>query len=132
MGGIYSEGIDLVGDKLIGAVIVGIGMPTLSYEREAIKAYYDDKTEAGTQFAYLYPGMNRVMQAAGRVIRTEDDYGVIVLIDDRFDDPLYKKTVPNLWRGMQFLDHPDELRARIEDFWQEVDEAKMRESEYEE
>jgi hypothetical protein len=72
------------------------------------------------------------MQAAGRVIRTEDDYGVIVLIDDRFDDPIYKKTAPNLWRGMQFLDHPDELRARIEDFWQEVDEAKMRELEYEE
>ena len=126
MGGIYSEGIDLSGDKLIGAVIVGIGMPQLSYEREAIKAYYDDKLEAGTQFAYLYPGMNRVMQAAGRVIRTEDDYGVIVLIDDRFDDPIYKKLVPKLWSGMQFLDHPIDLRAIIERFWQEVDAEQER------
>lgn len=91
MGGIYSEGIDLAGDSLIGAVIVGIGMPSLSYEREAIAEYYQDKYEEGKQYAYIYPGMNRVFQAAGRVIRREDDRGVIVLIDDRFDDPIYKK-----------------------------------------
>jgi Rad3-related DNA helicase len=129
MGGIYSEGVDLSGYSLIGAVVVGIGIPQLSYEREALAEYYEEKYEEGKQYAYVYPGMNRVFQAAGRVIRREDDRGVIVLIDDRFDDPLYKKTVPNLWRGMQFLDHPDELRARIEDFWQEVDEAKMRNEE---
>ena len=94
MGGIYSEGVDLAGDSLIGAVIVSIGMPALSYEREAIAAYYEEKYEEGKQYAYIYPGMNRVFQAAGRVIRREDDRGVIVLIDDRFDDPLYRKSLP--------------------------------------
>ncbi len=121
MGGIYSEGIDLAGDKLIGAVIVGIGMPALSYEREAIAAYYQEKLESGTEYAYLYPGMNRVLQAAGRVIRTESDRGVIVLIDDRFNDPLYKKIMPSLWSGMQFLSDARELRERLDDFWQDID-----------
>ena len=88
MGGIYSEGVDLAGDSLIGAVVVGIGMPSLSYEREAVAEYYDEKYEMGKQYAYIYPGMNRVFQAAGRVIRREDDRGVIVLIDNRFDDPI--------------------------------------------
>ena len=118
MGGIYSEGIDLAGDSLIGAVIVGIGMPGLSYEREAIAAYYDEKYEEGKQFAYIYPGMNRVLQAAGRVIRREDDRGVIVLVDDRFDDPIYKKIIPTLWRRMEFIKEPSELRARLDEFWE--------------
>ena len=121
MGGIYAEGIDLAGDSLIGAVVVGIGMPGLSYEREAISAYYDDKYEEGKQFAYIYPGMNRVLQAAGRVIRREDDRGVIVLIDDRFDDPIYKKIIPTLWRGMKFYKDPAKLRERLDKFWSGVD-----------
>lgn len=122
MGGIYSEGIDLAGDSLIGAVIVGIGMPALSYEREAIAAYYDEKYDEGKLFAYIYPGMNRVLQAAGRVIRREDDRGVIVLVDDRFDDPIYKKIIPTLWRGMEFIKDPKELRARLDEFWGESKE----------
>jgi Rad3-related DNA helicase len=117
MGGIYSEGIDLAGDSLIGAVVVGIGMPGLSYEREAIAAYYDEKYEEGKQFAYIYPGMNRVLQAAGRVIRREDDRGVIVLIDDRFDDPIYKKIIPKLWHNMKFIGDPKELREELDEFW---------------
>ncbi len=117
LGGIYSEGIDLVGDKLIGAVIVGIGMPALSFEREAIAAYYEERLEEGTRYAYLYPGINRVLQAAGRVIRTESDRGVIVLIDDRFDDPIYKKTVPKIWSGMEFLGSANDLRMRLDEFW---------------
>ncbi len=121
MGGIYSEGIDLAGDSLIGAVVVGIGMPGLSYEREAISAYYDEKYEEGKQFAYIYPGMNRVLQAAGRVIRREDDRGVIVLIDDRFDDPIYKKIIPKLWHNMKFIGDPKELRAQLDEFWKNQD-----------
>ena len=117
MGGIYSEGIDLAGDSLIGAVIVGIGMPSLSYEREAIADYYQDKLDEGKQFAYIYPGMNKVFQAAGRVIRREDDRGVIVLIDDRFADPIYKKSIPALWRGMQYCSDAKELRAILDEFW---------------
>ena len=117
LGGVYSEGIDLTGNSLIGAVVVGIGMPALSYEREAMAEYFEDKYEAGKQYAYIYPGMNRVFQAAGRVIRTESDRGVIVLIDDRFDDPIYKKSIPDLWRGMSYVGDAKELRARIDEFW---------------
>ena len=117
MGGIYSEGIDLAGDSLIGAVIVSIGMPALSYEREAIAAYYQDKYEEGKQYAYIYPGMNRVFQAAGRVIRREDDRGVIVLIDDRFDDPIYRKSLPKLWEGVKFIGDVKSLNQEIIDFW---------------
>ena len=119
MGGIYSEGIDLSGDSLIGAVIVGIGMPSLSYEREAIADYYQDKLDEGKQYAYIYPGMNKVFQAAGRVIRREDDKGVIVLIDDRFADPIYKKSIPALWRGMQYSPDAKDLNEILVKFWKE-------------
>ena len=121
MGGIYSEGIDLAGESLIGAIIVGIGIPSLSYEREAIAAYYEEKYESGKEYAYIYPGMNRVFQAAGRVIRREDDRGIIVLIDDRFDDPIYKKSLPGLWEGVKFIDTPRQLKEEVEAFWKETD-----------
>lgn len=124
LGGIYSEGVDFAGESLIGAIIVGIGIPQLSYEREAIAAYYQDKLDEGKEFAYIYPGINKVLQAAGRVIRTEDDRGVIVLIDDRFDDPLYKKVMPRLWSGMEFIGDPKELRSRLDSFWLEVEKEK--------
>ena len=119
MGGIYSEGIDLTGDSLIGAVVVGIGMPSLSYEREAVSEYFEEKYESGKEYAYIYPGMNRVFQAAGRVIRREDDRGVIVLIDDRFRDPIYKKSIPSLWEGMQYIKDAKDLRAKLDRFWAE-------------
>lgn len=117
MGGIYSEGVDLAGEELIGAVIVGIGMPALSYEREQIADYYEEKYEEGKQYAYIYPGMNRVFQAAGRVIRREDDRGVIVLIDDRFDDPIYRKSLPKLWEGVKFISDAKTLRGELDEFW---------------
>jgi Rad3-related DNA helicase len=124
LGGIYSEGIDLAGDSLIGAVIVGIGMPSLSYEREAISEYYEDKLECGKQYAYIYPGMNRVFQAAGRVIRREDDRGIIVLIDDRFRDPIYKKSIPDLWKGMRYCGDAKDLRVILDAFWHNGDTDK--------
>ena len=123
MGGIYSEGIDLAGDSLIGAVIVGIGIPQLSYEREALTEYFNEKYEMGKQYAYIYPGMNRVFQAAGRVIRREDDRGIIVLIDDRFDDPIYKKSMPDLWRGTKFISDPKRLREVLDEFWREGEDG---------
>ena len=97
-------------------------MPSPSYEREAMTEYYEDKYEAGKLYAYIYPGMNKVCQAAGRVIRREGDRGVITLIDDRFDDPVYKKIVPGLWGNMSFVDTPAELKERISGFWRTVDE----------
>jgi hypothetical protein len=84
----------------------------------AIKQYYDEKYEMGKQYSYIYPGMNRVFQAAGRVIRREDDRGVIVLIDDRFDDPIYKKSLPALWRGVKFVGDAKRIRELLDEFWQ--------------
>lgn len=124
MGGIYSEGLDLAGDSLIGAVIVGIGMPSLSYEREAIAEYYEERYEMGKGYAYLYPGMNRVFQAAGRVIRREGDRGVIVMIDDRFSDPIYKKSMPKLWSGVKYIGDAKVLRTNLDGFWAEKNEEK--------
>ena len=124
MGGVYSEGIDLAGDSLIGAIIVGIGMPTLSYEREAIADFYQERYDEGKQYAYIYPGMNRVFQAAGRVIRTENDRGIIVLIDDRFADPIYKKSAPSLWKGLRFIEDPKRLKEVLTEFWQNQSDEK--------
>ena len=87
MGGIFGEGIDLVGDRLTGAVIVGVGLPAMDVDREVIRQYYAGKSGQGFEFAYLYPGINRVLQAAGRVIRSEKDRGAVLLIDDRFSTP---------------------------------------------
>lgn len=97
LGGIFSEGIDLKDDRLIGAIIVGVGLPQICYERNIIRDYYRNKNRLGFEYSYMYPGMNKVMQAAGRVIRSEDDKGVILLIDDRFTNPSYLALFPNEW-----------------------------------
>ena len=125
-GGIFSEGIDLWGDRLIGTVVVGVTLPSLSFEREAMQAYYAERYEMGREFAYVYPGLNKVLQAAGRVIRREDDYGVIVLIDDRFSDPLYRKSIPTLWHGLKFVGEAKGLRMLLDRFWAASDEEKER------
>ena len=88
MGGIFSEGIDLVGEALSGAVIVGVCLPQICLERDVIRQYYDEQNGMGFAYAYAYPGFNRVMQAAGRVIRSGEDKGFVVLIDDRFSQHL--------------------------------------------
>lgn len=117
MGGIYGEGIDLVGKRLIGTIIVGVGLPSLTNEREAIRYYFEETREMGREYAYTYPGMNRVLQAAGRVIRTEEDRGVILLIDDRFATPEYKKLIPDHWRGLRFVGDSAALGQLLTRFW---------------
>lgn len=97
MGGIFAEGIDLIGERLVGAVIVGTGLPQVSYEREILKQFYDGKQENGFDYAYRFPGMNKVLQSAGRVIRTREDRGVILLLDERFCSPDYKGLFPREW-----------------------------------
>ncbi len=121
-GGIYAEGVDLAGERLIGAIIVGMGLPQVSAEREMIAAYYEDVTEEGRSYAYFYPALNRIMQAAGRVIRSESDHGVVVLIDDRLRDPLCKKMFPSSWRHLKYLPDRNALGEYIARFWQSVDE----------
>lgn len=97
MGGIFSEGIDLTEERLIGAFLVGTGLPQVCNEREILKQYFDRNGENGFSYAYLYPGMNKVLQAAGRVIRTAEDRGVILLLDERFLERQYQEVFPREW-----------------------------------
>lgn len=97
MGGVFSEGIDLMGKRLIGVAIVGTGIPQISHEREILKEFYDKKGENGFDYAYRFPGMNKVLQAAGRVIRTQEDVGCILLLDERFSEGEYQRLFPLEW-----------------------------------
>ncbi len=119
LGGSFSEGVDLPGDRLIGTLIVGTGLPGISNERNILKEYYDATRENGFDYAYTYPGMNRVLQAAGRVIRREDDRGVIVLIDDRYATDRYKMLFPEHWKNLQYAGNPSELAELVQEFWSE-------------
>lgn len=116
MGGIFSEGIDLTEDRLIGAVIVGTGLPQVCNDREIVKQYFDEMGMRGFDYAYLYPGMNKVLQSAGRVIRTETDRGLILLLDDRFSQRQYREIFPREWEGCRTCS-ADTLTALAEEFW---------------
>lgn len=116
MGGIFSEGIDLSEDKLIGAAIIGTGLPQVCRERELLKEYFDKKDMRGFDYAYVYPGMNKVQQSAGRVIRTEEDRGIILLLDDRFQEKRYKETFPREWEGYQMCNIKN-VKEKIQKFW---------------
>ena len=118
LGGSFSEGIDLPGDRLIGVVVVGVGLPGISDENNIIRDYYEEKCGAGYDYAYTYPGMNAVLQAVGRVIRTETDRGIAVLIDDRYAEPKYRNLFPEEWKGMKFAGNPQSLAEIARRFWQ--------------
>ena len=117
LGGIFSEGIDLPDEKLIGVVLVGIGLPSLSSELNILKEYYDKTREDGYEFAYLYPAMIKISQAAGRVIRGEDDRGVIVLIDDRYKDPAIRALLPAHWKDVHITGNEISLSHILSNFW---------------
>jgi DNA excision repair protein ERCC-2 len=117
MGGIFGEGIDLVGERLIGAVVVGVGVPQVCLERDLIKDYFDRQNVSGFAYAYQYPGFNRVLQATGRVIRTEADRGIIVLIDERFTQARYRRLFPTHWRGFQVVQNTSEIIDKLARFW---------------
>lgn len=116
MGGIFSEGIDLTGERLIGAAIVGTGLPQVGCEREILKNYYDEKEKNGFAYAYRYPGMNKVLQAAGRVIRTKADRGVVLLLDERFLQREYLELFPQEWQGYERCTIQN-AGQKIRDFW---------------
>ena len=118
MGGIFGEGIDLKNDSLIGAVIVGTGIPQVCNEREILKKYFDGWGENGFDYAYRYPGMNKVLQAAGRVIRTVDDFGIVALLDERFLSPAYQRLFPREWRDRAVVT-VDQIGRKVERFWDE-------------
>lgn len=117
LGGSFSEGVDLPGGRLIGTVIVGVGLPGLSDARNILRDYYENTRESGYDYAYTFPGMNRVLQAAGRVIRSENDRGVIVLADDRWAEPKYKQLMPEHWSHIQYANDAHELADIAVDFW---------------
>lgn len=116
MGGIFSEGIDLKGDRLIGAIIVGTGLPMVCNERELFRGYFDEKNRMGFEYAYLYQGMNKVLQSAGRVIRTNEDRGAILLLDDRFTKRQYTNLFPMEWFPNRLV-NIDTMNKHLEEFW---------------
>lgn len=120
MGGIFSEGIDLANDRLIGAIVIGTGLPQVCREREVVKEFFDRREMDGFAYAYRYPGMNKVLQAAGRVIRTDEDRGVILLLDERFASAAYKKLFPREWEQHDYC-RIDSVERRLADFWGDTD-----------
>ena len=118
MGGISGEGIDLKKEQLIGAIIVGTGLPQISNEREILMDYYEKRMGEGFDYAYRYPGMNKVLQAAGRVIRTIDDLGVIELLDERFLQSDYRNLFPKEWEK-RLVCTVDSVESYLEKFWEE-------------
>ncbi len=118
MGGIFSEGIDLARESLIGAIIVGTGLPQVCLERNIMKDTFDSEEVDGYDYAYKYPGMNKVLQAAGRVIRTEEDVGTVLLLDERFLQPGYVRMFPKEWSNFKRV-NLDFLISEMKDFWDE-------------
>lgn len=119
MGGIFSEGIDLLGEKLIGAILVGTGLPQIGNEREILRNFYAEEGENGFDYAYRYPGMNKVLQAAGRVIRTKEDTGMILLLDERFWQREYSSLFPVEWSDRMACTLTD-VEEKLELFWKNV------------
>ena len=117
LGGIFSEGIDLTNEKLIGTLIIGTGLPQVCNEREILKSYFDQKGLYGFDYAYRFPGMNKVLQAAGRVIRTPEDRGVVLLIDDRFLAPDTRRLMPPHWEQLKTVDSAQALTSELAAFW---------------
>jgi len=120
MGGIFGEGIDLAGKALIGVVVVGVGLPQVCLERDLIREHFDAHGDSGFDFAYRHPGINRVMQAVGRLIRTEQDRGVAVLIDQRYSDESYYALLPDAWPKEE-IESSKDLRAALQRFWNSND-----------
>ena len=116
MGGIFSEGIDLKSNRLIGTIIVGTGLPQVCNERELMRSYYQEHKGNGFEYAYLYQGMNKVLQSAGRVIRTTEDEGVILLLDERFLQNQYLNLFPREWDPYVIVNR-NNVTAAVADFW---------------
>lgn len=119
LGGVFGEGVDLAGDRLIGAAIVTVGLPQLNPVQEQLREYYERTVGSGFDYAYRFPGMNKVLQAAGRVIRTPADKGVVLLLDQRFGQPGYSRLMPGHWSHCKPVYSPESFAEKLCDFWRE-------------
>lgn len=122
LGGIFSEGVDLKGTRLIGAGIIGVGLAEPSLSQNLMREYYDQKANRGFYYAYQIPGLNKVLQAAGRVIRSSTDKGVILLMDSRFQETRYRNELPAHWRNLMFVRNSKQLAEELSTFWQKQEE----------
>ena len=122
-GGIFSEGVDLAGNRLSGAVIVGTGLPGISFERDMLREHFDKTVGEGLgyNYAYTYTGLNRVYQAGGRVIRTKDDKGFVILVDDRYSKISHRRTFPTAWKqDIKMLLTPSKVGEAVKEFWDKI------------
>ena len=120
LGGMFGEGIDLKNEQLIGAAIYGTGLPQISTEGKILKEYYDAQGKDGFAYAYRYPGMNKILQAAGRVIRTKEDRGVILLLDERFLHAEYRQLFAREWAGFR-AGNVTKIKEYLQGFWAGID-----------
>ena len=123
LGGLFSEGIDLKGDNLIGVIIVSVGIPQLNQERNLIRDHMDKNGKPGYEYAYQYPGLNKVFQAAGRLIRSEEDAGFVLLLDERFEQERYSALYPPDWAPVSSV-NADNLADTLQDFWNQLEMRK--------
>ena len=117
LGGAFSEGIDLAGERIIGVAIVGVGIPQICFERDLIRKYFDKTEKKGYEYAYVSPGINKVMQALGRVIRSETDRGVALLIDDRYLTKPYQVIFKNMYSNYEVITSKEDIKEQVENFW---------------
>lgn len=118
LGGVFGEGVDLAGDRLVGTAVIGPGLPQVNPQQEQLRDYFEETRGSGFDYAYRFPGMNKALQAAGRVIRTPTDKGVVLLIDDRFTAGEYRRLMPPHWAGMQTVYSNAQLQEALRLFWQ--------------
>jgi DNA excision repair protein ERCC-2 len=119
LGGIFSEGIDLTGDRLIGAIVVSVGLPKMNYISDRIQKYFgEDNPSLGYSYAYVYPGINRVFQAAGRVIRGEEDKGVILYMDTRYSYDVYKNNLEQMYPKIVSVGKSQAIISQTRAFWE--------------
>lgn len=117
VGGAFGEGIDLVADRLIGVIVIGVGLPQVCFERNLIRNYFDEQYGKGYSYAYINPGINKVMQAVGRVIRSEKDRGVALLIDDRYLSNTYQDLFANEWPHYKVVTSIQDVKEEVDNFW---------------
>lgn len=122
LGGLFAEGVDFAGEKLIGCAVVSVGLPGISFELNVMKTYFDKKSGRGFDYTYTFPGMNKVEQAAGRVIRREEDRGCVLLIDDRFSQRKYRALMPKHWENIQTVQNIEQLSEELRSFWDKGEE----------